>query len=186
MTAPLGRDPQVDETIEPRQPHRVDPRVAPDVGPDVGRTVPERRRDRGAHQLVLPVIALGGVLGACARYGLTQALPTPAGGIPWTTLSVNVSGSLLIGVLMVFVVEVGGAHPLLRPFAGVGVLGGFTTFSTYTSETTVLLHGGHPALALGYLVGTPVATLAGVAAGVLLTRAALAVRHRLATRGGSR
>jgi CrcB protein len=97
-----------------------------------------------------------------------------------------VSGSLLIGVLMVFVVEVGGAHPLLRPFVGVGVLGGFTTFSTYTSETTVLLHGGHPAVALAYLVGTPVATLAGVAAGVLLTRAALAARRRLATRGGSR
>ena len=156
------------------------------VDPDVDLTLPAQRREWGAHRYVLPVIAAGGVLGAGARYGLSLAAPTRPSSIPWTTLSVNVSGSLLIGVLMVFVVEVGGAHPLLRPFLGVGVLGGFTTFSTYASETTVLLHGGHPGLALAYLVGTPFATLAGVAAGVLLTRAALAARHRLATRGGSR
>ncbi|WP_323102025.1 fluoride efflux transporter CrcB [Intrasporangium sp. YIM S08009] len=179
MSARPGPNPELEETVEPAD--RADP-----VDPDVDLTVPAQRREWGAHRYVLPVIALGGVLGACARYGLAQAAPAQPGSIPWTTLSINVSGSLLIGVLMVFVVEVGGAHPLLRPFLGVGVLGGFTTFSTYTSETTVLLHGGHPAVAVAYLVGTPVAALVGVAAGVLLTRAALAARHRLATRGGSR
>ena len=176
MSARPGPNPKIEETDDP-----VDP-----VDPDVDLSVPAPRREWGAHRYVLPVIAVGGVLGACARYGLAQAVPAQPGSIPWTTLSINVSGSLLIGVLMVFVVEVGGAHPLLRPFIGVGVLGGFTTFSTYTVETTVLLHGGHATVALAYLLVTPVATLAGVAAGVLLTRAALAARHRLATRGGSR
>ena len=155
--------------------------------PDTDPGVTPRRREWAARHWVLPTIALGGMAGASARYAIAQAAPASHGGVPWATLGINVLGSLLIGVLMVFVVEQGGAHPLLRPFVGVGVLGGFTTFSTYAVETTVLLRDGHVPLALAYLVGTPVATLAGVAAGVVLTRTALSVRHRLVTRrGGSR
>ncbi len=96
---------------------------APQVDPDVDLHVAGQRREWSRHRFVLPAIALGGVAGASARYAAGRAWPTPEHAFPWTTLGVNALGCLLIGVLMVFVVEVGGAHPLLRPFAGVGVLG---------------------------------------------------------------
>ena len=132
---------------------------------------PARRRDWHRHRFVLPVIAVGGMLGASARYGAALAWPTRTGAVPWTTLGINVLGCLVIGVLMVFVVEVGGAHPLLRPFAGVGLLGGFTTFSTYAVDTGALLRAGRPVAALGYWAGTLVLALLAVAAGVTVARA---------------
>jgi CrcB protein len=142
------------------------------VDPDVDLHEESQRTEWTRHRWVLPVIALGGMLGATARYAASEAWPVQAGSFPWTTLAVNVSGCLLIGVLMVVVVERGGAHPLLRPFAGVGVLGGFTTFSTYTAETDGLLRADEPALAAAYWLGTLLLAVAGVSAGVLLARAA--------------
>lgn len=143
------------------------------VDPDVDLHVPAQRREWSRHRFVLPVIAIGGMLGASARYAAAEAWPTATDELPWTTLAVNALGCLLIGVLMVFVVDLGGAHPLLRPFLGVGVLGGFTTFSTYTVETHGLIQAGRPGLALGYWAGTLVVALVAVSAGVLGTRTAL-------------
>jgi CrcB protein len=130
------------------------------------RAAPPHRSPR-----VLAAISAGGVLGASARYGVGVALPTPHGGLPVATLLVNTTGCLLIGVLMVLIVDVWTAHPLVRPFLGVGVLGGYTTFSSATVEAQELLTAGRPGLALGYLVGTAVAALAAVQLGVVLTRA---------------
>jgi CrcB protein len=149
------------------QHHDVEP-----VDPDVDLHVPSQRREWSRHRFLLPVIAMGGMLGASARYGAAEAWPTDAHAMPWTTLGVNALGCLLIGALMVLVVEIGGAHPLLRPFAGVGVLGGFTTFSTYAVETNSLIQAGRPALALGYWAGTLLVALVAVATGVFLARAA--------------
>jgi fluoride exporter len=115
------------------------------------------------------VVAVGGGLGALARYGLSQALPTEPGRFPWDTFVANVSGCLLIGVLMVLTVE---AHRLVRPFLGVGLLGGFTTFSTYAVDTLDLLHPGSVLLALAYLAGTLGGALLAVTAGVAATRRA--------------
>jgi CrcB protein len=120
---------------------------------------------------VLGVIAAGGALGACARYGVSLALPPPPDGWPWATLLVNTSGCLLIGVLMVLIVDVWIGHRLIRPFLGVGVLGGYTTFSAYSVEAHQLLLAGRPGLALGYLGTTVAAALLAVQAGVGLTRA---------------
>ncbi len=125
----------------------------------------------------MAAIAAGGALGASARYGVGVALPHPPDRLPWATLLVNVSGCLLIGALMVLIVEVWVAHRLVRPFLGVGVLGGYTTFSTYTVEAQQLLQAGRPGLALAYLAITIVAALLAVQAGVTLTRV-LAVRPR--------
>jgi CrcB protein len=141
------------------------------VDPDVDLHVPSQRREWRRHRFVLPVIAAGGMLGASARHGAAEVWPTDADALPWTTLTVNAIGCLLIGVLMVFVVEIGGAHPLLRPFAGVGILGGFTTYSTYTVDASNLIQAGRPGLALGYWSGTLVVALVAVATGVLLSRA---------------
>lgn len=148
--------------------------TTPRVDPDVDLHLPGQRREWSRHRFVLPVIAAGGMVGASARYAAAELWPTPAHAMPWTVLTVNALGCLLIGVLMVFVVEVGGAHPLLRPFAGVGVLGGFTTFSTYAVDTVTLVDDGHPALALAYWAGTLVVALAAVVGGVALARLGVA------------
>ena len=119
---------------------------------------------------VLGAIAVGGGFGALARYGLTQLLPTPPGHFPWATFTTNVLGCLLIGVLMVLITEVRPAHRLVRPFLGVGVLGGFTTFSTYAVEIRELLRPGTVGVAFAYLAGTLVAALLAVLAGTWATR----------------
>ncbi|HEX2896349.1 MAG TPA: CrcB family protein [Marmoricola sp.] len=141
-----------------------------------------RRRNWTAHRWVLPVVALGGMVGASARYGLELAWPPADSTVPWVTLVTNTVGCLLIGILMVHVVEVGGAHPLLRPFLGVGVLGGFTTFSTYAVQTRLVWSQGHPVAAASYLVVTPVLALVAVSTGVFLARTGHRARTLLAHR----
>jgi fluoride exporter len=120
---------------------------------------------------VLAVVAAGGIIGAEARYGLSRLLPTPAGGFPVGTLLVNTSGCLLMGALMVLVLEAGRGHPLTRPFLGVGVLGGYTTFSGYAVDAQRLLAGGHALPALAALVATPALALLAVLAGARAARA---------------
>ncbi|WP_347726766.1 CrcB family protein [Streptomyces sp. CAU 1734] len=153
------------------------------MDPDVDLRVPPERAElsgrRGA--AVLAVISAGGAAGASARYAISLAWPS-GGGFPWSTLGVNVLGSALIGVLMVLI-GAGGrwAHPLVRPFAGVGVLGGFTTFSAYALETHGLLEQGRLGLALLYASGTAAGCVAAVWLAVSLTRAALGPGSRART-----
>ena len=132
-----------------------------------------RRPSLGA---VVAVVAVGGVLGAEARYGLATALPHTPGAWPWSTLLANVSGCLLIGVLMVLVTERYAAHPLLRPLLGVGVLGGYTTFSTYAVDTVTAVDVGRAGVALLYVAVTPLLALAAAAAGIAVTRALVRAR----------
>lgn len=128
-------------------------------------------------------IALGGALGAIARYGVGAAWPPAPGTFPWSTFAINVTGCLLIGVLMVVLTEVAGhPHRLARPFLGIGVLGGFTTFSTYTAEAERLIADGHTLSALVYLLGTVAAALVAVQIGVVATR----LLNRLRTWKGTR
>ena len=118
-------------------------------------------------------VAAGGAIGALARYGISLAWPAPPGTFPWTTFLINVVGCALMGVLMVLTVEVFSAHRLIRPFAGTGILGGFTTFSTYAVETDRLVAVGAPRTGLVYLAATPVAALAAVWVAAVLTRAVI-------------
>ena len=119
---------------------------------------------------ILAVIAIGGILGACARYGAGLIWPTAAGSFPWTTFFINVIGCGLMGILMVLVTERFSAHPLVRPFLGTGILGGFTTFSTYTVDTEKLLQPHTSDTALLYMVGTSLPAVAAIWAGATLTR----------------
>lgn len=142
------------------------------IDSDVDLRVPAQRAELVRHHgSVLGVIAFGGGLGALARYGLARLMPTPPGYFPWATFLTNVVGCLLIGVLMVVITDVVVAHRLVRPFLGVGVLGGFTTFSTYAIEIHGLLAPGTVALAFAYLAGTLIAAMLAVLVGVLATRA---------------
>jgi CrcB protein len=127
---------------------------------DLRQARPTRRPTGDAS--ILAVIAAGGGIGASARYLIGQAWPTPAGAFPWTTLVINVTGCALIGVLMVLVTDVWTRQRLLRPFLGTGVLGGFTTFSTYALDIQQLVADRHPATALLYLVSTVAGALVAV------------------------
>ncbi|WBC00482.1 MULTISPECIES: CrcB family protein [unclassified Solwaraspora] len=113
--------------------------------------------------LVLAAVAVGGAVGAAARFGIAAGWPGPVeAGPPWPTLVTNLVGCALIGVLMRVVTAVPRPHRLLRPFLGAGVLGGFTTFSVQTLEVADLLAAGRPWLAGGYTLGTLVGALGAV------------------------
>lgn len=141
------------------------------VDPDVDLHIRSDRIETRAREWdVLVAIAIGGVLGGEARYGISVALPHPADAMPWATFLINVSGCALIGVLMVTITELTSPHRLVRPLLGVGVLGGYTTFSTYSVEIHQMLAVGRPGLALTYLVLTPLAALAAVWLGAIATR----------------
>jgi len=135
-------------------------------------------RTRRVPWAVLAVVSSGGALGALGRYGLAVAWPHRPNHFPWATFVTNVSGCLLIGVLMVLISEVWSAHRLLRPFLGVGVLGGYTTFSTYSVDIQQLVAAGAARTALAYLAGTLAAALAAVYAGIALTRLATRTHPR--------
>jgi CrcB protein len=126
---------------------------------------------------LLAVIAVGGVIGACARYGATLLWPTAPTAFPWTTFWINVTGCACMGVLMVLITERSTPHPLVRPFLGTGVLGGYTTFSTCTIDTQRLIDHGQAAVALLYLAATLAAALLAVWATAALTRLAILPRH---------
>ncbi|MEU5673887.1 fluoride efflux transporter FluC [Micromonospora sp. NPDC047762] len=142
----------------------------PRTDPDVDLRVPGDRRELTAHPAtILAAIAVGGALGALARAGLQHAVPHPPTGFPWATFTVNTAGCLLIGVLMAVLGHLDGGPPLARPFLGVGVLGGFTTFSTYAVDVQQAIVVGAPGTALTYLAATVLGALVAVALGDAVT-----------------
>jgi CrcB protein len=166
----------VDESMDKSRAHHLP--IDSDIDLHVERQRTELLRTHGA---VLAAISVGGALGSLARYGLGVAFPSGRTGFPWATFGINVVGSLLIGVLMVLVVEVWEAHPLVRPFLGVGVLGGFTTFSTYVVDVQRLVDAGAAGTALAYLATTLAAALTAVYVGLTVTRVAVGRRASRAT-----
>jgi CrcB protein len=119
---------------------------------------------------VLTVISLGGAVGSLCRWSLTLWVPHPSGTFPWATLVANTTGCFLLGVLMVFTINVLPPSRYLRPFLGVGVLGGYTTFSTYMLDARNLLVTRQTALAGQYVFGTLAAGLVAVWLGVTTAR----------------
>ncbi|MCW2697547.1 MAG: Camphor resistance CrcB protein [Modestobacter sp.] len=117
--------------------------------------------------------AVGGAVGALGRWGLGTVLPSPAGTWPTATLTVNLTGCLLIGVLLAVLPARAPAHRWLRPFLATGVLGGWTTYSTFAVDVVHLAEAGAWGAAAGYVVASVVGGVLAVAAGLTLTRAAL-------------
>ena len=131
----------------------------PDVTPS-GVVTPLR-----AEVPVLLAVAIGGVLGAEARYGLSRAWPHPVGAFPWSTLLINVTGSFLLGVLLVVIERRPGLPRLTRPLLGTGVLGGYTTFSTFGVDAAQSMHHGRVSVALLYVAITLVSGVLAVVSG---------------------
>jgi len=114
-------------------------------------------------------ICFGGAVGTGARYLLSVWILRAAGpGFPWATLAVNVIGSFLLGLLM----QAGASaeRPILLPALTTGVLGGFTTYSTFNYETLRLFQEGAWGIGLVYLGATVAGCLAGGALGVVSGR----------------
>ena len=114
-------------------------------------------------------VALGGALGASARYLVNLSVPRLVGhGFPAATMVVNILGSLLMGVLVVVLAEKSGNR--YAPLLMTGVLGGFTTFSAFSLDAAKLYEGGQFGLAAAYVIGTVVLALAALFAGMALAR----------------
>jgi fluoride exporter len=133
----------------------------------------DQRQRRELHPDVLVTMAVGGACGASARYGIGLLIPPGPTGFPWATFLINVSGCLLLGVLMVVIALRFPRQRLIRPFLGVGVLGGFTTFSTYVVDIQRLVDAGAAATALWYLAATLVAAVLATYVGLAGTRLVL-------------
>lgn len=118
---------------------------------------------------VIVAIAVGGALGALARYEIELAGDVGRDGFPWPTLLVNVSGAFAIGVVYSLLGERVRPTPYLRAFLGIGVLGGYTTFSTWMGEAALHVRDGALWMAGVYVFVTVlagiVATVIGMAAG---------------------
>ncbi len=129
----------------------------------------------------IAAIAVGGGVGSVARYLLSAAFPA-GHGFPWAVFAVNVSGCFCLGVLLVYLLEVWPPRRLLRPFLAIGLIGGYTTFSTYAAGVLALLLGHAPALADAYALSSVLAALAAVWLGMKLARLAAKMRPRPARR----
>jgi len=117
------------------------------------------------------IIALGGALGANARYWLGGAIQARLGStFPWQTLIINVLGSLLIGVFMEISLREAW-DPRWRLFIAIGVLGGFTTYSTFAYESLHMLSDRSYDWGMFYILGSPVLCVAGAWLGKVAARA---------------
>ena len=117
--------------------------------------------------------ALGGALGALARWGVAIAVPSEPGDWPWATLVVNLTGCLLIGVLLAVLLGRFPTSTRLRPFLAVGVLGGDTTFSAFAVDLVRSVEAGAWPVAVGYLLTSVLGGVACVVLGLVGARAVL-------------
>jgi fluoride exporter len=116
--------------------------------------------------VTLLLVAVGGAVGTLARYGLGKTVATDA--LPWLTVAINVVGSFLLG----FLIAVGDWFSAeVRTALAIGVLGGFTTFSTFSADVFLDIDTGAPGEALAVLVASVAGGVAAAACGYFLGRA---------------
>lgn len=112
------------------------------------------------------LVGAGGAIGSMARLGVYRLLPAP-----WGTLGVNIAGSLLMGLLVGVLAARGTIAEGPRLLLGVGVLGGFTTFSAFSLDAAQMLQRGAWGGAMAYALGSVLLAVAALFAGLLLGRA---------------
>jgi len=130
-----------------------------------GSRLPERLQPD-----IVVAIAVGGALGAIARYELAQLITVADDGFPWATFWTNLSGAFVLGFFLTLVIERLPPTRYLRPFFAVGFLGSYTTFSTLAVETVVLIKDGHVVLGAGYTLASVFAGLALAYVGAVVAR----------------
>lgn len=115
------------------------------------------------------LVGLGGAAGAMARFGAGRLIGTFPSGWPMATFTVNVVGGLLMGLLSALLLRLPGGETW-RLLLGVGLLGGFTTFSSFSLELLLLIDRGKPAMAAGYALSSVLLALFAVMAGMWIGR----------------
>lgn len=123
------------------------------------------------------MVFAGGGMGAVLRHQLGRAMsgwlgPSVVSAFPWATLAVNVSGSLVMGLLAGWLAKYGSGGEHWRLFLGVGLLGGFTTFSAFSLELMLLIERGQPGTAFAYAAVSVLAGLTGLYMGLIAMRLA--------------
>jgi CrcB protein len=117
------------------------------------------------------IVFLGGGIGAALRHGVNLASARLLGAsFPWGTLTVNVTGSLAMGLLVAYFAFKGEASQHARLLLTTGVLGGYTTFSAFSLDVALLYERGEIVLAAGYVLASVVLSIAGLFAGLALIR----------------
>lgn len=118
------------------------------------------------------LVMAGGAIGSGLRYAVSLlAAHRLSAGFPWGTWAVNLTGGLLVGLLLGLIIARGGAGDTLRLFLGAGVLGGFTTFSAFSAETGFMLVNGQMWMAAVYVVSSMLGALALLFLGLWLSGA---------------
>jgi fluoride exporter len=114
-------------------------------------------------------VMAGGAIGAALRFLVGTALPARAGW-PWGTVTVNLAGGFAMGLLAACVMRGQVSEPA-RLFVGVGILGGFTTFSAFSLESFQMIERGDWGMAAGYALASVIGSIAALAAGYAMVRA---------------
>lgn len=130
----------------------------------------DRPRWPRIHWDAVGVIALGGIAGGLARYGIGRAWPAAPGAFPWATFAINTTGAFVLAVVLVVALERLPGSTLLRPALGTGFCGAYTTFSSVAVDTDRLTAHGHAGLAAVYVLGSLFAGLAATVGGIVAAR----------------
>lgn len=121
--------------------------------------------------LNLILVMAGGAVGSAGRYMLGRLVLTLYGpGFPWATLLANILGGLVMGLLAGVLARFINGGEQIRLLIGVGVLGGFTTFSSFSLETVLMLERGEVATGLAYVAASVIGAIAALWAGLLIVR----------------
>ncbi|HEY4125132.1 MAG TPA: fluoride efflux transporter CrcB [Rhizomicrobium sp.] len=121
---------------------------------------------------VVFAVAVGGAVGSLARYFMAGAIqPAAWPGFPWGIFIVNITGGFLMGVIVEMSALKFSLTPEIRAFLTVGILGGYTTFSTFSLDSALLIQRGAYATAATYMIGSVVLSIAALFAGLFLVRA---------------
>jgi CrcB protein len=131
------------------------------------------RRPPSRRPAIIIAVAAGGAVGAVARYALSSAWPTPTGRFPWSTLTINTTGSVALGFLLLLVVRRFPGDHLARPLLATGVIGAYTTFSTFVVEAVLLVRDGKAPVAALYVGASVTIALGALWSGAAAGRAVL-------------
>lgn len=119
-------------------------------------------------------VAFGGALGAIGRFGVTRASVHYLGNnFPWGTLAANVSGSVAMGFAIIWLSRHEPANSSLRAFLAVGLLGAFTTFSTFALDAVMLFRDRSELIAIAYVTASMALSIGGILAGIFVGRQVL-------------
>ena len=120
---------------------------------------------------IILAVAIGGAVGSLLRYFVASAIQQPTMQFPWGIFVVNISGGFIMGVIVELSALKLQISPEVRAFLTVGILGGYTTFSTFSLDSALLIQRGAYMTAAGYIIGSTVLSITALFAGLALVRA---------------